>query len=75
MDDKLPKLTNNYHFSNLNTKPKIHIKKLDQKTINSKYLNVFLLIFFITFIIFFLFNCKYGMFKIIEQVIPYSLVV
>jgi hypothetical protein len=38
-------------------------------------LNIILIIFFILFTIFFLYNCKYGMFKSIDQeVYPYSIV-
>jgi hypothetical protein len=38
-------------------------------------LNIILIICFILFTIFFLYNCKYGMFKTVDQeVYPYSIV-
>ena len=45
------------------------------KRSNSWYLNVFLIIVFLIITVFFLYNCKYGMFKSIEnEPLPYSIV-
>ena len=56
--EQLPKLVNQQHFI---------IKKVNipvsSKKFNSFYLNILLLILFIGFFLFFLINCKYGMFK------------
>ena len=61
----LPKLTNPGYF-----KPKIEIIK----TKNKFSLNKILLILFTIFTIFFLYNCKYGIFKNDEsKIIPFNL--
>ena len=45
------------------------------KRSNSWYLNVFLIIIFLIILVFFLYNCKYGMFKSMEnEPLPYSIV-
>jgi ABC-type uncharacterized transport system permease subunit len=66
-----PKLVNpkNFKISIPKEVPEI-IKKS-----NSWYLNVFLIILFLIFTLFFLYNCKFGMFKTIgDEPMPYSLV-
>ena len=62
---KIPSLVNSDNFNKINL-----IKS------NFKWnLNKILLILFVLFLIFFLYNCKYGMFRSMEsEPIPYSLV-
>jgi hypothetical protein len=68
---KVPSLVNSKNFLKKN---KI-IPPISSKKTNSWYLNVFLIIGFILFIAFFLYNCKYGCFKVESQEpLPYSLV-
>ena len=64
----LPKLTNPGYF-----KPKIEISKIEI-TKNKFSLNKIVLILFTIFTIFFLYNCKYGIFKNDEsKIIPFNL--
>ena len=51
------------------------IPPINNKAINSLILNLVILFIFIGFFIFFLYNCKYGMFKNIEiDPVPFSIV-
>ena len=59
--EQLPKLVNKAHFKI----EKINVP-VSSKKFNSFYLNILLLILFIGFFIFFLINCKYGMFKSLD---------
>ena len=71
---KSPNLTNIENFKTL-VKPGIKpdIKPVIKPVVKFN-LNNILLILFCLFLIFFLYNCKYGMFKIIDSgPIPYSL--
>ena len=59
--EQLPKLVNKAHFKI--EKIKDAFAPVSSKKFNSFYLNILLLILFIGFFLFFLINCKYGMFK------------
>jgi hypothetical protein len=50
------------------------VKQIDLKKENSKKLNLFVGIGFVLFLVFFLWNCKYGIFKGECSPEPYSLV-
>ena len=66
---KVPSLVNSKKF------PNVVKKVINSKKTNSWYLNIFLIIGFVLFIAFFLYNCKYGCFKVDSQEpLPYSLV-
>ena len=62
--EQLPKLVNKAHFKI--EKIKEVFTPVSSKNFNSFYLNILLLILFIGFFIFFLINCKYGMFKSLD---------
>jgi hypothetical protein len=75
--EKVPKLVNPENFKN--PLPKVEVPEIVQKVqkvTNAKWnLNKILLIGFLIFMLFFLYNCKYGMFKCVSsEPIPYSLV-
>ena len=59
--EQLPKLVNKSHFKIEKIKD-VFVPNFSKK-FNSFYLNILLLVLFIGFFIFFLINCKYGMFK------------
>ena len=59
--EKLPRLVDQSHFKI--EKIKDLFTPVSSKKFNSFYLNILLLVLFIGFFIFFLINCKYGMFK------------
>ena len=64
--EKIPKLVNPENFINL---PEVKIKNKMKWNLNK-----ILLILFAIFLIFFFYNCKYGMFKASEsEPSPYSL--
>lgn len=68
---KTPVLVNPENFKSV----KIKIDPVLQKKENSKKLNLFLGIGFVLFMIFFLWNCKYGIFKgQQESPEPYSVI-
>jgi len=69
--EKLPRLVNNAHFKI--EKIKDSFTPVSSKKFNSFYLNILLLVLFIGFFIFFLINCKYGMFKSLDiDPIPFT---